>query len=362
MGRHSCSLKQKLRKGLWSPEEDEKLFHYITIFGVGCWSSVPKLAGLQRCGKSCRLRWINYLRPDLKRGMFSQQEENLIITLHEVLGNRWAQIAAQLPGRTDNEIKNFWNSCLKKRLMKQGIDPATHKPFFNITESVIKENEKSSMLMPTLSQPQRALSSHEYYSQALLMSDLNNYHCNMNGLSFTEASRKTLLNSSKPAFDPLCYNLSVSNYYQPRLREFEQNLFLGSDSISNYFFDSMPCLNNSDNNSSASKFSSLLVNENSSNGCSTMNDYLACEMSSNMIENAGGLFSWEGEENNVLDPLLQFEVNAVKCEELLINKTSSWQEGQFLTHNNSINLSAYPLTSLSEDLSNEANFDVFQHL
>ncbi|RYR23512.1 hypothetical protein Ahy_B03g068723 [Arachis hypogaea] len=84
MGRHSCCLKQKLRKGLWSPEEDEKLFNYISRFGVGCWSSVPKQAGLQRCGKSCRLRWINYLRPDLKRGMFSQQEEDLIITLHEV--------------------------------------------------------------------------------------------------------------------------------------------------------------------------------------------------------------------------------------------------------------------------------------
>lgn len=120
MGRHSCCLKQKLRKGLWSPEEDEKLYNYITRFGVGCWSSVPKLAGnllpslslsshlylifllsilcglngwivsgLQRCGKSCRLRWINYLRPDLKRGMFSQKEEDLIISLHEVLGNRY---------------------------------------------------------------------------------------------------------------------------------------------------------------------------------------------------------------------------------------------------------------------------------
>ncbi|KAF2324087.1 hypothetical protein GH714_006561 [Hevea brasiliensis] len=87
MGRHSCCYKQKLRKGLWSPEEDEKLLNYITKHGHGCWSSVPKLAGLQRCGKSCRLRWINYLRPDLKRGAFSQQEENLIIELHSVLGN-----------------------------------------------------------------------------------------------------------------------------------------------------------------------------------------------------------------------------------------------------------------------------------
>ncbi|XP_022156353.1 transcription factor MYB61-like [Momordica charantia] len=132
MGRHSCCYKQKLRKGLWSPEEDEKLLNYITKHGHGCWSSVPKLAGLQRCGKSCRLRWINYLRPDLKRGPFSQQEEDLIIELHSVLGNRWSQIAVQLPGRTDNEIKNLWNSCIKKKLKQKGIDPNTHKPLSNL--------------------------------------------------------------------------------------------------------------------------------------------------------------------------------------------------------------------------------------
>ncbi|KAL7585017.1 hypothetical protein Lser_V15G44850 [Lactuca serriola] len=134
MGRHSCCYKQKLRKGLWSPEEDEKLIKHITKFGHGCWSSVPKLAGLERCGKSCRLRWINYLRPDLKRGTFSQQEEKLIIELHAVLGNKWSQIAAQLPGRTDNEIKNLWNSSIKKKLRQRGIDPNTHKPLSEVND------------------------------------------------------------------------------------------------------------------------------------------------------------------------------------------------------------------------------------
>ncbi|WCJ26823.1 myb domain protein 61 [Euphorbia peplus] len=142
MGRHSCCYKQKLRKGLWSPEEDEKLLNYITKHGHGCWSSVPKLAGLQRCGKSCRLRWINYLRPDLKRGAFSQQEENLIIELHSVLGNRWSQIAAQLPGRTDNEIKNLWNSCIKKKLRQRGIDPNTHKPLSEIETDKKSDDQK----------------------------------------------------------------------------------------------------------------------------------------------------------------------------------------------------------------------------
>ncbi|KAG8079599.1 hypothetical protein GUJ93_ZPchr0007g3304 [Zizania palustris] len=128
MGKRACGGKRKLRRGLWSPEEDEKLMNHIVKYGHGCWSSVPKLAGLERCGKSCRLRWINYLRPDLKRGAFSQEEEDLIIHLHSMLGNKWSQIAAQLPGRTDNEVKNFWNSYIKKKLRQRGIDPATHKP------------------------------------------------------------------------------------------------------------------------------------------------------------------------------------------------------------------------------------------
>ncbi|GMI98939.1 myb domain protein 61, ARABIDOPSIS THALIANA MYB DOMAIN PROTEIN 61 [Hibiscus trionum] len=145
MGRHSCCYKQKLRKGLWSPEEDEKLLRHITKYGHGCWSSIPKQADLQRCGKSCRLRWINYLRPDLKRGTFSEEEENMIIELHAVLGNRWSQIAAQLPGRTDNEIKNLWNSCLKKKLRQRGIDPVTHKPL-----SEVENGEDSNKTQPSL--------------------------------------------------------------------------------------------------------------------------------------------------------------------------------------------------------------------
>ncbi|KAH9316946.1 hypothetical protein KI387_018715, partial [Taxus chinensis] len=145
--RHVCCHKQKLKKGLWSPEEDEKLMCYITKYGHGRWSSVPKLAGLERCGKSCRLRWINYLRPDLKRGTFSSHEENLIIELHAALGNRWSQIATRLPGRTDNEIKNFWNSCIKKKLKEKGIDPSTHKSISEVagaSEDKSADNQQAS--------------------------------------------------------------------------------------------------------------------------------------------------------------------------------------------------------------------------
>lgn len=125
MGRSPCCEKVGLKKGPWTPEEDQKLLAFIEQHGHGSWRALPAkagdvisfhneeylslylaiifthfffplggllgvfaLVGLQRCGKSCRLRWINYLRPDIKRGKFSLQEEQTIIQLHALLGNR----------------------------------------------------------------------------------------------------------------------------------------------------------------------------------------------------------------------------------------------------------------------------------
>ncbi|KAL0379089.1 UNVERIFIED_CONTAM: Transcription factor [Sesamum radiatum] len=128
MGRQPCCERVGLKRGPWTAEEDKKLISFILTNGQCCWRAVPKLAGLLRCGKSCRLRWTNYLRPDLKRGLLSEYEEKMVIDLHAQLGNRWSKIASHLPGRTDNEIKNHWNTHIKKKLRKMGIDPLTHKP------------------------------------------------------------------------------------------------------------------------------------------------------------------------------------------------------------------------------------------
>ncbi|KAI3824365.1 hypothetical protein L1987_05823 [Smallanthus sonchifolius] len=132
MGRPLSCDESGLKKGPWTDEEDQKLIKHIQKHGHSSWRSLPRLAGLNRCGKSCRLRWTNYLRPDIKRGKFSHEEEQTILHLHSILGNKWSTIATRLPGRTDNEVKNYWNTHLKKKLIQMGIDPVTHRPCTNV--------------------------------------------------------------------------------------------------------------------------------------------------------------------------------------------------------------------------------------
>ncbi|KAJ8499244.1 hypothetical protein OPV22_009796 [Ensete ventricosum] len=114
--RISSSQEAEVRKGPWTMEEDLILINYITNHGEGVWNNIARSAGLNRTGKSCRLRWLNYLRPDVRRGNITPGEQQLIMELHAKWGNRWSKIARQLPGRTDNEIKNFWRTRIQKKL------------------------------------------------------------------------------------------------------------------------------------------------------------------------------------------------------------------------------------------------------
>ncbi|RLM58267.1 hypothetical protein C2845_PM18G13200 [Panicum miliaceum] len=112
----------ELRRGPWTVDEDLTLINYIAEHGEGRWNALARAAGLNRTGKSCRLRWLNYLRPDVKRGDFTADEQLLILDLHSRWGNRWSKIAAQLPGRTDNEIKNYWRTRVQKHAKQLNCD------------------------------------------------------------------------------------------------------------------------------------------------------------------------------------------------------------------------------------------------
>ncbi|XP_022943941.1 transcription factor MYB59-like [Cucurbita moschata] len=110
---------QEIRKGPWTEQEDIQLICFVGLFGDRRWDFIAKVSGLNRTGKSCRLRWVNYLHPGLKRGKMTAQEERLVLELHNKWGNRWSKIARKLPGRTDNEIKNYWRTHMRKKAQEK---------------------------------------------------------------------------------------------------------------------------------------------------------------------------------------------------------------------------------------------------
>ncbi|KAG2329122.1 hypothetical protein Bca52824_000302 [Brassica carinata] len=113
---------ETLRRGPWLEEEDERLVKFVTLLGDRRWDSLARVSGLKRSGKSCRLRWMNYLNPRLKRGPMSQDEDTIIFQLHAFWGNKWAKIARRLPGRTDNEVKNYYRTHFRKKMEAQNYD------------------------------------------------------------------------------------------------------------------------------------------------------------------------------------------------------------------------------------------------
>ncbi|XP_072954729.1 transcription factor MYB59-like isoform X1 [Typha angustifolia] len=133
-------VKEETRKGPWTEQEDLQLIYFVRILGERRWDFIAKVSGLNRTGKSCRLRWVNYLQPGLKRGRVTPQEERVILDLHSRWGNRWSRIARKLPGRTDNEIKNYWRTHMRKKAQE-------HKKKSSPSSSSSPNSQSSSSLV-----------------------------------------------------------------------------------------------------------------------------------------------------------------------------------------------------------------------
>ncbi|KAB2023000.1 hypothetical protein ERO13_D07G228200v2 [Gossypium hirsutum] len=167
MDKKPCKSQEvEVRKGPWTMEEDLILINYIANHGEGVWNSLAKAAGLKRTGKSCRLRWLNYLRPDVRRGNITPEEQFLIMELHTKWGNRWSKIAKHLPGRTDNEIKNYWRTRIQKHMNK----PA-EVCYSNQSDCELLDQQASSSQLPTnttnadfMGTSYSPLSSFDYYN------------------------------------------------------------------------------------------------------------------------------------------------------------------------------------------------------
>ncbi|CAI9787466.1 unnamed protein product [Fraxinus pennsylvanica] len=215
MGRPPCCEKVGIKKGPWTPEEDIILVSYIQEHGPGNWRAVPTNTGLLRCSKSCRLRWINYLRPGIKRGNFTTHEEGMIIHLQALLGNKWAAIASYLPQRTDNNIKNYWNTHLKKKINKFQANLDTKMTSDSTTYQLVSKNytENSSAYASSAENISRLLE--EWMgSSAKTSTAPDGNHKEFPSIMSTKNNRTECSSSTRPSLD----------YYRPQIDQEDKNV------------------------------------------------------------------------------------------------------------------------------------------
>ncbi|MED6145527.1 hypothetical protein PIB30_026110 [Stylosanthes scabra] len=276
MGRAPCCDKANVKRGPWSPEEDSKLKEYINKHGTGGnWIALPQKAGLKRCGKSCRLRWLNYLRPNIKHGEFSEEEDRIICSLYVNIGSRWSIIAAQLPGRTDNDIKNYWNTKLKKKLISGFLPP-------NSSSSI--NNQRKQQQAPFPSSSSSSMYMDQYYGTGLV---------DPISLPSTEyyASTTTTTNSV-----PFYYNqVGESIIFSPSSMQQNYQMFVGSEAATS--------CSSSDNGSSIKQEEIGYHHQGSYNNIAFNSDHhheFLVMPTSSFNNNNNSIVNYDGGDNNVI--------------------------------------------------------------
>lgn len=216
-----------LKKGPWTAAEDSILVDYVMTHGEGNWNAVQKHSGLARCGKSCRLRWANHLRPDLKKGAFTPEEERRILELHAKMGNKWARMAVELPGRTDNEIKNYWNTRIKRR-QRAGLP--IYPPDISFLASQNKQNEELGAFSSVDAQNPNVLGINNFEIPPVEFKNLELYNHLLYPPSLGEIPARRLLHNPVSSFLSQGHRASYSStHFLPTVHPFKR--MRGSESV-----------------------------------------------------------------------------------------------------------------------------------
>ncbi|KAK1551076.1 hypothetical protein Q3G72_029831 [Acer saccharum] len=310
MGRAPCCDKTKVKRGPWSPEEDSTLIRFIETHGT---------AGLKRCGKSCRLRWLNYLRPNIKHGNFTKDEDEIICTLYTQMGSRWSLIASNLPGRTDNDVKNYWNTKLKKKLLAgKVISLTTTNNYVNSNKFPEKSCHRTNphdLLDSSISAPPSS-STYDHH-----------HHNHLHFSSFS--SQPQMISSSPPPFPILTDHMGYGSSSSTVVNNTHEISLMSSDPNHQYFshHDHVSEFSTNLKNSSSSIFTSSQEGGSSSVSVSADNSTsLAMENNNNSLSADGSAVHEDLQGGILMD--FSFGIGGPIYNEFINSSSGIWFQDQ----------------------------------